>query len=122
MEAPDNMQGIVMGLFWFCAGVGNFIGAALPYLFSDIWAIWKNSIYINCDRLDLFFYILAVFLLFFSIVFVLIAKYTDLGLTNVIGDRRPTSTEPDSRPSTPNPRRRRLATAVNTSSDSDDTT
>lgn len=84
MEAPVNMQGVVMGLFWFCAGIGNFIGVCLPYIFSHIYGIWQNSVYINCDRLDIFFYTLAVLLFLFSLVFILLAKHTDLGLTNVM--------------------------------------
>ncbi|XP_067928099.1 solute carrier family 15 member 4-like [Watersipora subatra] len=84
MEAPMNMQGIVMGLFWFCAGIGYFIGVALPYIFSVIGGIWKDPVYINCDKLDLFFYILAVVLILFSIIFVFISKNTDLGLTTEI--------------------------------------
>ena len=83
MESPVNMQGVVMGLFWFAAGIGTFIGVALPYLFENLY-IWQDQTFINCDRLDLFFYILALFLFVYSCVFICIAKYSDLRLTNVI--------------------------------------
>ena len=110
MESPVNMQGVVMGLFWFAAGIGNFIGVALPYLFGDILYIWNDPIYINCDRLDLFFFFLAMFLFVYSCIFICIAKYADLRLTNVIEVRapRPVDTPPSVRR-----RRRRISSNVN---------
>ena len=83
-KSPVNMQGIVMGLFWFSAGIGNFIGVSLPYVFKNFLDIWKDETFINCDRLDLFFYFLAMFLLVYSGLFIFIVKKTDLKLTSAI--------------------------------------
>ncbi|XP_067928098.1 solute carrier family 15 member 4-like [Watersipora subatra] len=86
VEAPRNMQGIVMGALWCAAGLGDFIGLSLPYVFYalDIWADLTN---INCMRLDISLYILALFLIMFSILFAYIAKQHDLSLSKVIIDR-----------------------------------
>ena len=102
MEAPRNMQGTVMGLFWFMAGIGNFIGIGLPYLFKYVDDIFISSQFINSDKLYEYFFILAGFLFAYSLVFIFISQVTDLGLSNEIVEPR----ELGSVPETPELRRR----------------
>lgn len=102
MEAPRNMQGTVMGLFWFMAGIGYFIGIGLPYMFKYVDNIWENIKFINSDKLYEYFFILAGFLFAYSILFIVISCVTDLGLKNeIIEPRSEDASE------TPIPRRRR---------------
>lgn len=88
MESPRNLQGTAMGLFWFVGGIGSFIGLALPYVFSSL-GIWPDPTYMNCNRLDLFFYIFAASLLISSVIFGIIASRCDLSLDKIIIDQSP---------------------------------
>lgn len=89
MEAPRNMQGTVMGLYWFVAGIGYFIGICLPYIFQHADNIYINRKLINCDKIDEYFFILAAFLFIYSLIFVFISKTADLGLNSEIIEPRP---------------------------------
>lgn len=81
LVAPQAMQGIIMGLFWMGTGVAHFLAMGLPSLFHTIPGLWSSTVYINSDRLDFVFFILAVFLLSYTFIFALIAKFCDLDLT-----------------------------------------
>lgn len=86
--APPAMQGIIMGLYWAAAGIGDFIAVSLPYIFHDIGGIWKDTMFINCNRLDLYLFIIAGFLFLFVIVFYVVVKCVDLGVDKVVTEKQ----------------------------------
>ena len=77
------MQGVIMGLFWAAAGVGDFTAISVPYIFSYISDIWQSPDFINCNHLDYIFYSLAVLLFIFTIIFALVGRNCDLGLNQI---------------------------------------
>ena len=82
--SPQFMQGIVIGLFWLSAGIGDFLSIALPNIFQAIYidgqSLWPNKLFINCDRLDTYFFTLSIFVFVCSIFFIAIVKNCDLHL------------------------------------------
>ncbi|KAF6022254.1 hypothetical protein EB796_019439 [Bugula neritina] len=114
-ESPINMQGIVMGLLWLARGIGNLIGIALLYRFQYSENILSSSKYLDCNRFDWYFFILAIFMLIFSFIFICISKCCDLSLDSVIVEthRRRNNSETESASATPQLPRRRAVIPVN---------
>lgn len=104
MMSPQAMQGVIMGLYWAASGIGDFIAISLPYIFHGVGGIWEDPMFINCNRLDYYLFIIAGFLFFFVIVFYIVVKCVDLGVNKVVTERQ-TTTPPVS---TPQMMRRRL--------------
>ncbi|XP_067125178.1 solute carrier family 15 member 4-like [Centruroides vittatus] len=55
-QAPRTMQGIIMGLFCFCTGIGSFLGTGLLFVVKDYW--FSNGD-VNKGHLDRYFFLLA---------------------------------------------------------------
>lgn len=55
-QAPRAMQGIIMGLFCFCTGVGSFLGTGLLFAVKDY---WLSSGDVNKGNLNYYFFLLA---------------------------------------------------------------
>jgi len=77
MKSPPYMQGLSMGLFWFSSGIGYFVGLALMATFQ----VTEN---INSGLLDVYFYVLALFLGVYTLLFYKCATYFHLGLDRMI--------------------------------------
>lgn len=110
MMAPQALQGIIMGLFWFSAGCGDFLAIALPHIFKK--NIWNDFTFINCNRLDYFFFIIAGCLFVYTIIFALIAACCDLGLNRQVVEKSIVA----SRIPTPQVLRRRVNESMQASS------
>jgi len=92
-----------MGLFWFAAGIGSFVGIALPHIFRE--SFWRSDRQINCDRLDIYLAILALFLLISLVFFGVVNRCSDLGLDKAIVTNQVVK-DTQSVPSTPQALRR----------------
>lgn len=112
LMAPQAMQGVIMGMYWASAGIGDFIAVSLPYIFHGIDGIWDDTMYINCNRLDLYLFIVAGFLFISAIIFYIVVKCVDLGLNKVVTEK-PTATASIS---TPQLMRRNLNTSSTSTS------
>lgn len=90
IAAPPSMKGIIMGLYWFCEGIGSLLGSATIAIFEGVW--FQNFDYgnINCDRspfkpgktnchLDFYFYTLAGFQILGILLFIVIAWLLNMG-------------------------------------------
>ncbi|XP_035208785.1 solute carrier family 15 member 4-like [Stegodyphus dumicola] len=73
-QAPSTMQSAVMGLYYFCAGIGSFIGVAAWGIFNRIIKPHMHSSNINYVELHYYFFALAVIQLLTLIVFCFISK------------------------------------------------
>lgn len=76
-QAPSRMQGAVMGFYYFCTGIGSFLGLALLEIFQryimDI-VIREHSSDINKGKLFWFFFFLASIQLISVIIFIYLSK------------------------------------------------
>ena len=92
-EAPRTMQSIIMGLFWFCQGLGSLLGTATVTAFKNVWFFNWDHGDINCQNipcpnnpkelcschLDYYFYFLAGLQVFGFFLFVFFAWMLSMG-------------------------------------------
>lgn len=75
-QAPSRMQGAVMGFYYFCTGIGSFLGLALFTAYEKIFrvSIHEQSSGINEGKLYCFFFFLAAIQFLSLIIFMYISK------------------------------------------------
>ena len=102
-HAPRSMQGLIMGLFWFCQGVGSFLGTASMFWFRGLWFFDWDHGDINCRvpcpgrpgdecqcHLDYYFFFLGGLQFVGLVMFVIIVKVLDIGQTSPYSSQRTT--------------------------------
>nr|XP_042900079.1 solute carrier family 15 member 4 [Parasteatoda tepidariorum] len=75
-QAPTTMQGAVMGLYYFCTGIGSFLGVAALTSFENIEGLFigHHSSNINNGKLYYYFFFLALVQFVTLIIFCIISK------------------------------------------------
>ncbi|GIY85087.1 hypothetical protein CDAR_398271 [Caerostris darwini] len=75
-QAPSTMQGAVMGLYYFCTGIGSFIGVAALRAFEKIEGsiIGYHSSDMNTGNLFYYFFFLAATQFITLVIFCIISK------------------------------------------------
>ena len=107
MHAPRSMQGIIMGLFWMCQGIGSVVGTATMYGFRGVWFFDWDHGDINCRvpcpgaagevcecRLDYYFFFLGALQFVGLALFIVIVKVLDIGRTSPYSSQRCTVVSP----------------------------
>ena len=101
-ESPRSLQGIIMGLFWFCQGLGSMFGTLVLSSFHGIWFFKWDHGDINCHdqlcpdgsgkkcscHLDYYFFVLAALQLVGLIIFIFVSKKLGIGVYQVQEQRR----------------------------------
>jgi dipeptide/tripeptide permease len=100
--APNSMQSIIMGLFYFFTGIGSFSGSLTLWLFRNF--IYSDTVDdINCPKcqLNYYFYVLAIIQFVGLIMFILIDYFysivNDQKVNDLLKEAAPIMA-PDSRP------------------------
>lgn len=75
-QAPSRMQGAVMGLYYFCTGIGSFLGVAALRAFEQIFKVLINNPTrdINKGKMYYYFFFLASVQFLTVIIFVAVSK------------------------------------------------
>lgn len=75
-QAPSRMQGAVMGLYYFCTGIGSFLGVAALKGYEQIFKVLINnpSTDINKGKLYYYFFFLASIQLIAMVIFSFVSK------------------------------------------------
>ncbi|KAK2163043.1 hypothetical protein NP493_1487g00022 [Ridgeia piscesae] len=93
VHAPRSMQGLIMGLFWLCQGVGSLVGTATMVSFRGLWFFDWDHGDINCRvtcecHLDYYFFFLGGLQLVGLVLFVIIVKVLDIGRASPYSSQR----------------------------------
>lgn len=77
-QAPSRMQGAVMGFYYFCTGIGSFLGIAVLRVFEQIFKVFISNptvtVDINKAKLYYYFFLLAIIQLITVIIFIPVSK------------------------------------------------
>lgn len=90
IEAPRSMQGLIMGLFWLCQGVGSILGTATMQIFHGIWFESGDYGDINCSKCHLgyYFFFLASLQLLGIVAFIIITHWLGIGYRSTSRNNR----------------------------------